>query len=99
MNSRDRLVFDHLDLERLNAYLQHGMIPLQELDKAWHDSTLDNLFNWRVFLLGEQLPEFGCSIQLACRVIREDTLDHFIRQLLEEKKTKVRSRISLYRLS
>ena len=61
------------------------MVSLQELDEAWHDSTLDDLFDRRVFLLGEQLPELGRSIQLARRVIREDTLDHLIRQLIKEK--------------
>ena len=61
------------------------MVSLQELDEAWHDPTLDDLFDRRVFLLGEQLPEFGRSIQLARRVIREDTLDHLIRQLIKEK--------------
>jgi hypothetical protein len=66
------------------------MISLQELDESWYDTTLDDLFDRRVFLLGEQLPEFSRSIQLACRVIREDTLDHLIRQLMKEKKKKQR---------
>jgi hypothetical protein len=85
MNSRDRPAFDCLDPERFNAHLQHGMFSLQELDEAWHDAALDDLFDWRVFLLGEQLPEFSRSIQLARRVIREDTLDHLLRQLIKEK--------------
>ena len=85
MNSRDRPAFDRLDPERFNAHLQHGVVSLQELDEAWHDAALDDLFDRRVFLLGEQLPEFGCSVQLARRVFREDTLDHLIRQLIKEK--------------
>ena len=54
------------------------MVSLQELDKAWHDAALDDLLDRRVLLLGEQLPEFGRSIQLARRVIREDTLNHLV---------------------
>jgi hypothetical protein len=90
--------FDCLDPERPNAHLQHGMISLQELDKAWHDAALDDLFNRRVFLLGEQLSEFGRSIQLARRVIRENALDHLIRQLIKEKekKRKVSAQISRF---
>ena len=61
------------------------MIPLQELDEAWHDTTLDDLFNRWVFLLGKQLPEFCRSIQLAGRVIREDALNHLLGQLIKEK--------------
>lgn len=71
------------------------MVSLQELDEAWHNTALDDLFDWRVLLLGEQLPEFGRSIQLARRVVREDTLDHLIGQLVKEK-AKVSARISLY---
>ena len=85
MNSRDRPAFDCLDPEGLKPHLQHGMISLQELDESRHDTALDDLFDRRVLLLREQLPEFSCSIQLACRVIRKDTLDHLLRQLMKEK--------------
>ena len=61
------------------------MISLQELDKSWHNVALDDLFDRWVFLLREQLPEFSRSIQLARRVIREDTLDHLLRQLMKEE--------------
>lgn len=61
------------------------MVPLQELDKAWYDTAFDDLFDRRVLLLREQLPEFRRSIQLAGRVIGEDTLNHLLRQLSKEK--------------
>jgi hypothetical protein len=97
MNSRGRPAFDWLDSEWYNAHLQHGMISLQELDEAWHDTTLDDLFDWRVFLLGQQLPEFCRGVQLARRVIGENTLNHLFGQLIKkEKKRKVRTWISLY---
>jgi len=85
MNSRDRPAFDCLDPERLKPHLQHGVISLQELDESWHDAALDDLFDRWVLLLREQLPEFSCSIQLACRVVRKDALDHLLRQLTNEK--------------
>lgn len=78
-------LFDCLDPEQFKAHLQHGMISLQEVDEAWHDVALDDLLDWGVFLLGEQLPEFRCSIQLACRVFRENSLDHILGQLIKEK--------------
>lgn len=93
MNSRDGPACDCPDPERFKAHLQHGIIPLQELDEAWHDAALDDLFDWRVFLLREQLPEFGRGIQLAHRVIREDTLDHLLRQLIKRaQRSELRSR-------
>ena len=85
MDTRDRPAFDCLDPGQLEAHLQHGMISLQEVDEAWHDVALDDLFDWRVFLLGEQLPEFSRGVQLARRVIRENSLDHILGQLVEEK--------------
>ena len=72
------------------------MFSLQELDESWHDAALDDLFDRGVFLLREQLPEFSRSIQLARRVVGEDTLDHLLRQLMKEKKTKVSIQISPY---
>ena len=45
MDSRDGPAFDCLYPEWCKAYLQHDMIPLQELDEAWHDTTFDDLFN------------------------------------------------------
>ena len=62
MDSRDGPAFDCLYPEWCKAYLQHDIIPLQELDEAWHDTAFDDLFNWWVFLLGKQLPEFCRSI-------------------------------------
>ena len=85
MNSRNGPAFDCPGPERLKTYLQHGMISLQELDESWHDTALDDLFDRRVFLLREQLPEFSRSIQLARWVVREDTLDHLLGQLMKEK--------------
>ena len=85
MDSRDRPAFDCLDPGWRKAYLQHGMIPLQELDKAWYDAAFDDLLDGRVLLLREQLPKFRRSIQLAGRVIGEDALNHLLRQLSKEK--------------
>jgi hypothetical protein len=95
MNSRDRPAFDCSNPEWHKAHLKHGMISLQELYKSWHDSALDDLFDWRVFLLGEQLPEFCRGIQLARRVIREDTLNHLLRQLIREKNRSQNSDLAI----
>ena len=55
MHDRDRSAFDFLDPEwlKLKAHLQHGMTPLQELDKTWHDITLDDPTDPLGFLFGE----------------------------------------------
>lgn len=84
MGGRDGPVFDCLDPELHKAHLQHGIILLQELDKAGHDTALDDPFSLRVFLLGKQLPELRRSVQLAGRVVRKNILDHLFGQLVKK---------------
>jgi hypothetical protein len=84
MHAGDGSVFDFLDPVWFKAYLQHSMTPPQELDKTWHDITLDDPIDPLDFRFGEQIPEFGRSVQLAGWIIRENILDHLLGQLIKE---------------
>jgi hypothetical protein len=57
----------------------------QELHKSANNTGLDNTFNRRIALLGEQLSEFGCSLNLRLNLVGEDALDH-LRELHVELK-------------
>lgn len=55
----------------------------EELDEAAHDAGLDDLLNGRVALLGQQLAELGCGLDLLVDLLGKDALDHLGELLLQ----------------
>jgi len=55
----------------------------QELYKAGHNSTADNLVNRRIALLGEKLSEADGGTDLVIGIVRHDSLDHGWELLME----------------
>lgn len=62
------------------------MTCLKELDEAGHDAALDDLLDRWIFLFREQLAKAGGCIELALRLIAENTSNHFIGQLNSKKR-------------
>lgn len=57
-------------------HLNRRMRTPEELDEPGDDAALDDLFDRRVALLGEQLAELGRRVNLLVDRVGEDALDH-----------------------
>lgn len=66
---------------RLFSYLNQWVRRFQELDKFGNDAAGNDLFNRRIAFLGEQLSEFGGSVQLLLNVAWIHTSDHWGKNL------------------
>jgi len=55
----------------------------EKLDEAADDTSLDDFFNRRVTLFGEELPEFSGRLDLGVDLFGEDSLDHLRKILVE----------------
>lgn len=68
--------------------LNQGVRGSQELDKTTNDASLDDLLDRGVALLGKKLSELGCGLNLRIDLVREDTLHH-LRKILIQLETGV----------
>lgn len=70
--------------------LDEGVGRSQELDKAADDASLDDLLDGRIALLGQELPESGCGLDLQVDLIGEDALHHLRKILAQLQSVSIR---------
>jgi len=63
--------------------LDQGVRGSQELDKTTNDAGLDDLLDRGVALLGKKLSELRCGLNLRIDLVREDTLHHLRKVLIQ----------------
>lgn len=63
--------------------LDQGVRGSQELDKTTNNAGLDDLLDRGVALLGKKLSELGCGLNLRIDLVREDTLHHLRKVLIQ----------------
>lgn len=57
------------------------MTVFQKLNKPRNDATLNDAFDWGIFLFRKKFTKLGGRVQLPLWILRKDAGDHLIGQL------------------